>query len=38
MSAKYFAEAIGVMAVLASPCLIGVAFVYGAALRRRRRS
>ena len=38
MLAKYFAEAIGAMAVLASPCLIGVAFVYVAAFRRRRRS
>ena len=36
MSAKYFAEAIGVMAVLASPCLVGVAFVYVAAFKRRK--
>ena len=38
MLAKVFAQALGAMAVLASPCLVGVAFVYVAALRRRRRS
>ena len=38
MLAKVFAQALGVMAVLASPCLIGVAFVYVAAFRRRKRS
>ena len=38
MLVKVFAQALGVMAVMASPFLIGVAFVYVAALRRRRRS
>lgn len=36
MLVKYFAEAVGAMAVLASPCLIGEAVVYIAALRMKR--